>query len=444
MYEKLLQCVEKNKDKILEMHDFMWKNPETGYKEWKCSRRMGEAFEALGYKVEYAGNIPGFYTVLDTGKPGPEVLILGELDALIVETHPDADKETGAVHSCGHSAQSAGLYGIACALKEEGALDGLCGKIKLCAVPAEEHIEIEFRRELRKQGIIKYYGGKAEFLARGYFDTTDLAIMVHTTNGERPSISKGSVGFISKQVVYKGKACHAAGPRNGINALYAANLGLSAINSLRETFPDEDKVRVHPIITQGGTVVNAIPETVKIESYVRARTSEVMKEVNEKVNRALVGSALAIGANVEIIDAPGYEPNTNDNNMRQVAYEASVHAFGEYAEFNDNIGAGSTDMGDVSTVMPTVHPYCPGAKGAGHSNCYFIADPVMACVNTAKWQLVMIAMLLENGAEKAKEVIAKYTPVYATKQDYINKLDSIFAEGDRIVYEDGKATVKLG
>ena len=443
MYDKLLKGVEKNADKILKMHDFMWKNPETGYKEWKCSARMGEAFEELGYTVQYAGNIPGFYTVIDTGRPGPEVLVLGELDALVVASHPDADKETGAVHSCGHSAQSAALYGVACALKEEGALDGLCGKIKLCAVPAEEHIEIEFRRELRKQGIIKYYGGKSEFLARGYFDTSDVALMIHTSVGERPAVTKGSVGFISKQVIYKGKACHAAGPQNGINALYAANLGLNAINALRETFTESDIVRVHPIITQGGTVVNAIPETVKIESYVRAKTNEAMKRENDKVNRALVGSALALGANVEIIDAPGYEPNVNDDNMRKVAYEASKVAFGEYANFNDNIGSGSTDMGDISAVMPTVHPYCPGATGTGHGNNYCVADPVMACVNSAKWQAVMVAMLLENEGALAKKAMAEYQPVYKTKQEYCDNLDAVFSEGDRIEYGETETKIKL-
>ena len=107
---------------------YIWKNPETGYKEYKTSKYMAEVFTNLGYELVMADGITGFYTVLDTGKPGPELLILGELDSIICPDHPESDKETGAVHSCGHNAQCAALVGIAAALKEPGALDGLCGK----------------------------------------------------------------------------------------------------------------------------------------------------------------------------------------------------------------------------------------------------------------------------------------------------------------------------
>jgi metal-dependent amidase/aminoacylase/carboxypeptidase family protein len=104
----------------------------------------------------------------------------------------------------------------------------------------------------------------------------------------------------------------------GINALYAANCGLNAINAIRETFWDNDHVRVHPIITSGGDMVNAIPETVTLESYVRGATFDVIIKENKKVNRALIGGALSIGANIEIIDIPGYSPLYNDPKMMEV------------------------------------------------------------------------------------------------------------------------------
>ena len=105
-------------------------------------------------KLMEAGNIPGFYTDVDTGRPGPLVLVMGELDALICRTHPESDPETGAVHCCGHACQVAALLGLAAALKEPGVLEGLCGTIRLMAVPAEELIEVEYREQLRKDGII--------------------------------------------------------------------------------------------------------------------------------------------------------------------------------------------------------------------------------------------------------------------------------------------------
>ena len=250
-------AVEKQRSLILEAERYIWKNPETGYKEVKTSRYMEEKFRALGYDLVLAGDIPGFYTVVDTGKEGPEVLIFGELDSVICPIHPECDPETGAVHACGHNVQCAALLGIAAALKEEGMLDGLSGRIRLCAVPAEELLEIEYRSSLIKEGKIRHYGGKSEFLRRGYFDGVDLAFMVHAAG--RNYIPGGANGCIAKRVVYKGRAAHAGGsPHAGINALYAANLGMSAVNALRETFRDDEYIRVHPIVTAGGSMVNAI------------------------------------------------------------------------------------------------------------------------------------------------------------------------------------------
>lgn len=160
--EQLMEMTARHEELIYETADYIWKHPETGYREWNTSAYMAEQFEKLGYTLVKAGDIPGFYADLDTGKPGPKVAILGELDSLIVKNHPDAVSDTCAVHACGHNAQCATLMGVAAALKEPGALDGMCGSIRLIAVPAEELIELGFREELRKKGTIKYFGGKVE------------------------------------------------------------------------------------------------------------------------------------------------------------------------------------------------------------------------------------------------------------------------------------------
>ena len=239
--KNLLNAVEKYRDLILETEKYIWEHPETGYREYKTSKFMEEKFIELGYDITRAENITGFYTTIDTGREGPTLLILGELDSIICPTHKSADKETGAVHSCGHNAQCAALIGIAAALKEPNALDGLSGKIKLCAVPAEELLEIEYRNELMAKGIIKYYGGKPEFLYRGYFDDVDIAFMVHTTCMEKYATKIGSVGCLAKQVIYKGVASHAGSiPWEGRNALYAATCGLNACNAIRENFKEKD------------------------------------------------------------------------------------------------------------------------------------------------------------------------------------------------------------
>lgn len=441
----IIEAVEKHRDLILEAERRIWSHPETGYKEYKTSAYLAEQFEKLGYTLTYAEGITGFYTTVDTQKSGPTVLILGELDSVICAAHPEADKATGAVHSCGHHAQCAALLGIAAALKEPHVLDGLSGKIKLCAVPAEELLEIEYRQQLKKEGKIKYMGGKPEFLRRGYFDDVDLAFMVHTAKNF--SVNRGgSVGCLAKNIIYKGKAAHAGGsPWNGCNALYAANCGINAANALRETFKEADIIRFHPIITHGGDIVNGIPSVVRMESYVRGKTFDAIIEANKKINRALAGAALSIGANIEIIDIPGYAPTQNATDLVDVTCDAMAAILpGEVFTVSERTGSGSTDMGDLSSVMPIVHPYAGGAVGTAHGSDYYIEDPERACVNSAKMQLAMLRLLLENGAARAKEIISNYEPPFPSIADYLSFMDSLEDRGDRITYrEDGTAEVRL-
>ncbi len=435
--------VDKNRQKILDALEYIWKNPETGYRELKTSAYLEKEFEGLGYELVKAGDIPGFYADVDTGRPGPTVLIFGELDSLICWDHPDADPQTGAVHCCGHAAQASALLGIAAALKEPGALDDLYGKIRLCAVPAEELIEVEYRSELKKKGIIRYMGGKAEFMHRGYLDGADIVFMVHTSVAEKCTVKKGSVGCLAKRVVYKGKSSHAGGsPWNGCNALYAASQGLNAINAIRETFREQDQIRVHPIITKGGNAVNAIPDEVIIESFVRGATFEAMQKSNEKVNRALCGAALSLGGNVDIQDTPGYAPLNNDPGMIQLALDAA-QALGYPVVHIDERGTGSTDMGEISCLFPAIHPYMPGSVGTSHGKDYYIADPDKACLGSAKWQLKMLELLLENDAVCAKQIIADFKPEFASKEEYFAYIDAMECSGDRITYTGGKAEVKL-
>ena len=323
-------------------------------------------------------------------------------------------------------------------------MDQLCGRIRLCAVPAEELIEIEYRSELRKQGIIKYLGGKGEFLYRGYFDGVDIAFMVHSALGF--AAMRRAVGCIAKTVNYKGLSAHAGGsPWAGKNALYAATQGIAAANAIRETFREDDVIRFHPIITHGGEAVNAIPELVTIESYVRGASFEAMKKANRQINQALCGGALSLNVNVDIIDKPGYAPLHNDDNMIELAKDAASLAIPEESfSVSDAIGSGSTDMAELCRLMPVVHPYAGGASGRGHGDDYQIADPERACVKSAKMQLGMLYLLLKDNAVRAKKIIAEFKPEFKSKEEYFAYVDEFFSEGDRITYhEDGTATVRI-
>lgn len=436
--------VKKHRELILSSLDFIWKNPETGYREWKTHKYMEKTFLKLGYELTLAGNIPGFTAEIDTGKEGPTIAVFGEMDALICGSHPAADSETGAVHSCGHCAQAAALIGLAAALKEEGALDGMCGKIRLVAVPAEELIEIEYREELRKQGIIKYLGGKPEFMWRGLLNGVDMAFMIHTGVGNEPSfsINRGTNGCIAKTMTFKGVSSHAGGePHKGVNALYAANLAFNAVNALRETFIDDKHIRFHPIITRGGDAVNAIPETVTMESYVRGASMQEIVKVNKKINRAMAASAAAIGAKLHLRDIPGYWVRHYPDDFR-LAFEEAAKLVVDNVKLTESWGTGCSDMGDVSAVMPIIHPIVSGAVGNLHGNDYYITDADTACVNSAEAQLALLSVLLRDNAKRAKDIIANYKPEFASMQEYFDFVDKLNIDYEVVMY-DGEDKVIL-
>ena len=442
---QLKEIVASQREVMFSAADYIWKHPETGYREWKTHAYLAEEFKKLGYELVEAGNIPGFYTDIDTGKPGPKLLIMGELDSLIVSTHPECDPETGYVHACGHHAQSAALLGIAAALKQPGALDGMSGSIRLMAVPAEELIEIGYRASLREQGIIKYFGGKVEFMHRGYMDGCDIALLVHTGVGDHPSIAltPGNNGCVTKNINFIGVSAHAGGaPHLGVNALYAASQAMNAANALRETFQEKDTIRFHPIITKGGGAVNAIPNDVRMESYVRGASLEAIKEANTKINRALAASAASMGANVVLKDRPGYTPLENEEQLYDLTCEIVKQCFGEDALVKRGRSTGCTDVGDVSAVMPTVQPYASGACGVAHGSDYRIADPESALVMSAQYQVLMAEALLSNNAELGKKIIQNAKLRFSSMEEFFQAIDGLFLDKEAVKQnEDGTITL---
>ncbi|MBQ6680285.1 MAG: amidohydrolase [Lachnospiraceae bacterium] len=448
--EMIVRNAEKHKALVLTAERYIWQHPETGFTEWNTNRYLTERFEAMGYTLTQAGDIPGFYTDIDTGLPGPTLAIMGEMDALDISGHPEA--VNGMTHACGHNAQSAAMLGVAAALKEEGALDGLCGKIRLLLVPAEEMIQLSFREELRKKGTLHYYGGKTEFMYRGFFDGVDLAIMVHGTGDREGKVydftcGPGNNGCIAKNFTYYGKASHAGGgPHRGINAEYAALLGLQAVNNLRETFIDGDHTRFHPIMHGVQTAVNIIPDEIHLESYVRGRTIEAIKRENKKINRALAGAAVSMGARLRLEDRPGYFPEIHDRAFMELVEQCCRELAGDgRVSFDyDGWGTGSSDFGDLTAVMPGVQFNSCGSSGEAHGVSYYITDPERMCMNSVKGQLFVAEALLSNGAEKAKKIIADYRPLYPSIKAYFEDIDKMYLSRDAVEYrEDGSIVVNV-
>jgi amidohydrolase len=421
--QRVYAAIEKRSAEIIDLGEQIRKQPELGFKEVKTARLVEDTMGRLGLSPKSGLALTGVRAdVAGRGGDGPTFALLGELDGLVVTGHPVADPQTGAAHACGHNAQVAGLLGAAMGLLDSQAFDHLAGRVAFFAVPAEEYGDIEWRVSQARAGRLEFLGGKPELLRLGHFDDVDLSMMIHMTSRTEDGTTGVPVsnnGCIVKTIRYVGRASHAGGaPHQGINALYAAQIGLAAINALRETFRDEDTIRVHPIITHGGSQVNVIPGEVRLETYVRGRTVEAILDANKKVDRAFKAGALALGAKVEIETLPGYMPMTCDARMAQMYRDNWVPVVGEQNYRQIGHRTGSTDMGDLSMVMPVLHPYMGGATGSGHGADYQIVDRELAYLGIAKGLAGMVVDLMADGATAAREVLKAAKPPM-TREQYL-------------------------
>jgi amidohydrolase len=355
----------------------------------------------------------------------PTVAIVGELDAVRVPGHPDARPDTGAVHACGHNAQLGMLYGAAIGLGVPELSGPLAGSVAFIATPAEEFIDVARRLARREAGEIQFLSGKQEMIRLGTFDDIDMAMLVHTSSEEpagRFIVGGTSNGHIVHNVRFLGRAAHAGGaPYDGVNALQALSLALTAINAQRETFEEKDVTRVHGIVTKAGTSVNSVPAEAVYEGRVRGRDMAAVEKVAARVERCFKAGALAIGCELEITAVPGYMPLRNEPRLDEVFAgnaRALAGAGSVMTQPYDETRGGSTDMGDLSQLIPAIHPYVTAAKGVAHGANYQVIDYEMAVIQTAKAVVATVIDLLADGARVAVEIKQGYRPTM-TRAEYV-------------------------
>lgn len=424
----LCAAIEKRLEDIRAIGMSIAEEPELGYKEVKTSAKVQEAFDRLGIAYETGFGVTGVKARLAGAGHRRTVALLGELDAIVCREHPMSDPVTGAAHCCGHNVQIANLVAVAMAVKDVDAMKYLGGDLVLFAVPAEEYVEIEYRNKLREEKKIEFLGGKAQIIAEGGFDDVDMALQMHVDPATHPEgnfqVGNTSNGFIGKLITYRGKAAHAAGaPDKGVNALNACMMGVMGVNAIRETFREDDCVRFHPIINSGGDLVNVIPDYVKMESYVRASNLPAMKDVNARINRALQAGAMALGAECDIHDLAGYLPMKPDENFRAVLRANAQKIFGAEFVTEGEHAAGSTDMGDVSHLMPVVHPWVGCVSGVLHGANYRLTDEKTAFTKTPQVLAGTIVDLLWDDAAEAERICAAHKPEL-TKAEYLEYMRS--------------------
>ena len=431
---KQLACeeIERQGERLIGVAKDILDSPEPGFQEFKTASKVAKEFQAMGLSFEENIGITGLKAIIDTQKgTGPNVAVIGELDSLKVLGHPHADPETSAAHACGHHCQIAMMLGVGLGLQAPGVLESLSGRVTLMAVPAEEYIEVEYRDNLRRDGKIEFLGGKPEFVRHGHFDDIDIAMMTHTSaSPDQGKISFGGTnnGLVAKSIKFSGTASHAGGaPHLGVNALNAAMISMSAIHAQRETYRDQDTIRIHPIITRGGIAVSSVPADVRMETYVRGASIDAFLSASEKVDRALRAGAMAVGGTVEITTLPGYLPIQSSQPMLEFYSRNAATLVG-----SDNLSqlghrTGSTDMGDISQMMPVIHPYVEAATGNGHGIDYLVNDYNLGVLTGAKAMAMTVIDLLYENADNGNKVVDNYKAPL-TKTDYLSLLRGMMKE----------------
>jgi len=426
--KKVCRQIDQRREDMIRAAKTMLGHPELGYREIKTAAMVREVLKGLNLPVREGLAVTGVEGTLSGKEAGPTVVVMGELDSVMGRESPLADPVTGAAHLCGHHIQVASMLGAAMGLVGAGAGPYLSGQVKFLGCPAEEYLEIEYRLGLMAEGKISFLGGKQELIKLGYFDDVDAAMMVHAfADTPAPGFLMNATGngFMAKFIRYEGKPSHAgAAPHRGINALNAACIGIMAVHAQRETFQDDDAIRVHPIITKGGDVVNVVPSDVRLETYVRGKNLEAILDASAKVDRAFKAGGDAVGAATQITNIPGYLPIFQDRSLTAIASLNGRALLGERGALEAGFMGGSFDVGDLSHLIPVVHPFVTGTQGHLHTAEFCVTDYEAAVVLPAKLMAMSVIDLLADGAGEARRVRKEFQP-RLTKQQYLDLMQRL-------------------
>lgn len=326
MKDILLQEGQKLHAKMCEINDYIYANPELGNEEFKSSSKLIAFLEEHNFTVEKGllGIETSFRAIYDSKKPGATIGYLCEYDAL---------PEIG--HGCGHN--MIGVMSSAAGIALSKVIDEIGGKIIVYGTPAEET-----------------NGAKVVFAEEGIFDELDVAMLVHPSDVNMKSGT--TQALYPLEFRYKGKTAHAAScPQNGVNALNSVIQLFNGIDALRQhVTPD---VKMHGIIVKGGVAANIVPDEAVAQFYLRAETREKVYDVLEKVKKIAEGAALMTGATLEMDRYELPYDNLKTNETLSEMFNENLRTLG-ITEINaPEKSLASSDIGNVSHVAPTIHPY---------------------------------------------------------------------------------------
>ncbi|WPC43483.1 M20 family metallopeptidase [Clostridium sp. JS66] len=327
--QDIIDELENRKENYIDISHKIHEHPEIGNEEVYASELLIDTLEKEGFQVEkaLAGHHTSFIARKKSSKnSGPIIGFLAEYDAL-----PNLG------HGCGHNI--IGTASTAAAITLSRYIDEIGGEVLVFGTPAEEGGE---------NG-----SAKATFVKQGLFKGVDACLMVHP--GGENSVTPYSLANNPIQFEFIGKASHAASaPENGINALDGVIQLFNGINALRQHVTDD--VRIHGIITDGGSAPNIVPDYAKAKFFIRAFTKENCDLVTEKVKNIAEGAALSTGAKVNISFFQNEVDNFIINEKFDEVFAENLKLLGINIDNIPKKGIGSTDAGNVSQVVPTIQP----------------------------------------------------------------------------------------
>jgi amidohydrolase len=435
--KKIIKLIDQHAEEIIAFAEDIYHNAEKSFYEYRTSSKVFEILDKFNLDVKKELALTGVKGKLINHQEAnsmklPTVGIIGELDGITCSEHKNANN--GIAHACGHHAQLAACIGAAFALTDDEIKANLDGNVTFFAVPAEEYVDVGSKETLRKEKQIQFGSGKSELIRIGEFDDIDIALTthVHMTPCDKDLLlgNQSCNGFVAKNITLYGKASHAAtAPHEGINALNAATIALNTIGLQRETFKEQDYIRIHSVIKKGGDAVNVVPNEVVVESIIRGKTLEAFEDAARKVNMAFEGAAYAFGAKVNIEDIQGYLP-VIERKPDRVLMEA-VTVLSDEVTYEDIPYGGHnvacTDVGDLTHVKPVINFTHGGFTGALHSSDFKITDKYKAYIIPAKVMALTTYHLLKDNAKEAKQVITEFKPVF-TKEEYSHYINKLIEE----------------
>lgn len=385
--------INKLKNELDQLGDELFNHPELGYKEFKTREILIKFFKKYDVQVENEYALTGFSVSVGTGYP--HIGLIAELDAVITPNHRCATNLDHAAHSCGHSTQCVLMTAAFLSLKDTVNK----GKVTLFFSPAEEYLDIEYRKKLKEEGKITAFGGKQEMLLNHVFDGVDLFIHAHGMGEakERYSIHSSLAGFNYQVYQFKGKSAHAAvAPSEGHNALNMFQLFNVAVGFLRETFVDEDKNRFHGHILSAGNSVNSVPDELIYEAYVRSFNPEQLQSLSKQLEKTAQHCAEALQGTCLVTTTMGYQPMMTSIELGNLINEEVMQfcSSKDVRYYEKSIAAG--DIGDLSMFYPLVQLGYSGFKGRMHGSDLEIIDKDLIYFETATIVSRSVMKLLNN------------------------------------------------